>query len=143
MKRRSERSVETGAPTQRQLRVGEALRHALAELFERGNLRDPVLREASITVTEVRVSPDLRRATAFVVPLGGDGAEEVLEALRRAKPYIRAQIARSVSLKFAPDLAFEADGSFDYAERIDGLLQGARVENGRAARKKEETKESL
>ncbi len=109
-------------PSQRQLRVGEELRHALAEVLMRGNLRDPDLRDVSVTVTEVRVSPDLRRATAYVLPLGGDATPPVIAALGRAAPYLRGQIARLVRLKFTPALAFEADTAFDYARQIDRLL---------------------
>lgn len=110
-------------PRQRQLRVGEQLRHALAEVLGRGDLRDPDLSGAPVTVTEVRISPDLRNATAFVVPLGGGDATAVLAGLRRAAPYLRTQVARLVRLKFAPQLTFRADTSFDYASRIDALLQ--------------------
>lgn len=109
-------------PSQRQLRVGEELRHALAEIIARGDLRDPGLSGASVTVTEVRASPDLRHAVVFVVPLGGGGGEAVLAGLRRAAPYLQNRIARLVRLKFAPRLTFHADTSFDYAEKIDNLL---------------------
>lgn len=131
MTRRSQRVLQTKVPSQRQLRVGEALRHALAELLGRGAFREPALREASITVTEVRVAPDLRHATAFVMPLGGGEAGEIVEALRRASPYLRAQIARLVPLKFTPDLGFEADASFDRAARIEALLRAAEGEHER------------
>lgn len=123
MARRAQRALQAKPPSQRQLRVGEALRHALAELLGRGAFRERALREASITVTEVRVGPDLKHATAFVTPLGGGDAGEILEALRRATPYLRAQVARLVPLKFTPDLVFEADTSFDRAARIDALLR--------------------
>lgn len=111
------------APTQRQLRVGEEIRHALSATLMRGDLRDPVLKDASITVTEVRVSPDRRNATAFILPLGGEHAAEVLDALKRAAPFLRAQVAHAVRLRFAPALSFELDTSFDHAERISRLLQ--------------------
>lgn len=107
----------------RHLRVGEELRHALAELLARGNLRDPALKEISVTVSEVRVSPDLRSAVVFVVPLGGGPVDEVLEGLDRCAPYLRGQVARSVKLKFMPTLKFEADRSFDEASHIDSLLR--------------------
>ncbi len=112
------------SPGQRQLRVGEELRHALAELLARGDLRDPDLSGASITVTEVRVSPDLRSATAFVVPLGGGDATALLAGLRRAAPYLRTRVARLVRLKFAPQFTFQADATFDHASRIDALIEG-------------------
>ena len=111
------------SPGQRQLRVGEQLRHTLAEVLARGDLRDPDLSGASVTVTEVRVSPDLRNATAFIVPLGGGDATTVLAGLRRAAPYLRTRVARLVELKFAPRLTFRSDTSFDHASRVDALLQ--------------------
>ena len=111
------------APSQRQLRVGEELRHALAEVLAQGNIRDPEIKDLSITVTEVRISPDLRNATAFVTPLGGSHMAEAIEGLCRAAPFFRGQIARKVDLKFVPNLKFEADTSFDHASRIDRLLQ--------------------
>ncbi len=115
------------APTQRQLRVGEELRHALAWALERGDLRDPALAHTPVTVTEVRVSPDLRNATAFIVPLGGGDAGEVLAALRRARAYLRKRVADNVQLKYVPDLGFQEDDSFDAASRIDELLHDPRV----------------
>ncbi|MEE8203765.1 MAG: 30S ribosome-binding factor RbfA [Alphaproteobacteria bacterium] len=110
------------APSQRQLRVGEELRHALAEVLGRGDLRDPGLSGVSLTVTEVRVSPDLRNASAFVVPLGGGDAATVLAALGRAAPYLRGQVVRLVRLKFAPQFTFRADTSFDQASVVESLL---------------------
>ncbi|QQS14763.1 MAG: 30S ribosome-binding factor RbfA [Rhodospirillales bacterium] len=123
--RSSRSSTEIGGKprTPRQLRVGEELRHALAAVFERGDMRDPDLRGASITVTEVDVSPDLRNATAFVMPLGGADRERLLAAMRRAAPYFRAQLARAVELRHAPDLRFELDKGYDHAQRIDALLR--------------------
>jgi ribosome-binding factor A len=118
---------------QRPLRVGEELRHALARLFERGELRDPDLLDTAVTVTEVRVSPDLRRATAFVMPLGGLRQAEVMAALRRSAPYLRRVIARTVTLRLVPDLAFELDTAFDYASSVDGALRRAEVERDVAA----------
>lgn len=114
-------------PSQRQLRVGEELRHALADLFRRGDFHDPELADLNITVTEVRISPDLRNATAFVTPLGGGHAGEALVVLRRAAPFLRSQIARSVNLRYAPTLSFEADTSFDYASHIDSILHRPEV----------------
>ena len=115
----------TGAASQRQLRVGEELRHALAWLLERGDIRDPGLQGMTITVSEVQVSPDLRNATAFIVPLGGSDPAPVLAALNRARPFLRRCIARAVRLQFTPNLSFEADTSFDRASRIDSLLRGS------------------
>jgi ribosome-binding factor A len=113
--------------SQRQLRVGEALRHGLAELLERGEMRDPALREASITVTVVDVSPDLRNALAFVVPLGGQNADKLLAAMRRAAPFFRARLAKMLDLRFAPELRFELDRSFDHANAINKLLHTPEV----------------
>lgn len=114
--------------SQRQLRVGEALRHALAEFLARGELRDPGLAGESLTVSEVRVSPDLRRATAFVCRLGGGDMAGVLAGLERAAPRLNAVAARSLRLRNAPRLSFAADPSFDAAARISELLAaGARA----------------
>ncbi|MCW2235606.1 30S ribosome-binding factor RbfA [Azospirillum canadense] len=114
-------------PSQRQLRVGEELRHALAELLQRGDFHDPELAALNVTVTEVRISPDLRNATAFVTPLGGGHMDETLAALRRAGPFLRGQIARAINLRHAPTLSFEADTSFDYASHIDNILHSPAV----------------
>ena len=120
-------------PSQRQLRVGEELRHALAEVLNRRDMRDPVLREIPVTVTEVRATPDLRHATAFVVRLGGGDSGEVLAALARATPWLRAQVARMVQLKYAPDFSFRADASFDEVQRIETLLRDLDKEGGHAS----------
>ncbi len=109
--------------SQRQLRVGEELRHALAGVLGRGELRDPGVSGDPVTVTEVRVSPDLRNATAFFVPLGGGDATAALAGLNRAAPYLRTRVARLVHLKYAPRFTFVADTSFDYVHKI-GLLLG-------------------
>jgi ribosome-binding factor A len=108
---------------QRQLRVGEEVRHALAWILERGDIRDPVLAAIPITVTEVRISPDLRQATVFVMPLGGRDETAVMAALARAKGFFRRQIAHSVHLKFVPDLTFRIDRSFEQADRIARVLR--------------------
>jgi len=115
------------APSQRQLKVGEELRHALAWLLERGEIRDPGLKGVAVTVTEVRIGPDLRHATAFVVPLGGGGGEDVVAALNRAAPFVRRRMGRAVRLKYLPSLTFVADRSFDEAGRIDDLLRDPAV----------------
>ncbi|MGE5548309.1 MAG: 30S ribosome-binding factor RbfA [Solirubrobacterales bacterium] len=114
-------------PSQRQLRVGEELRHIIAAVIERGDFRDPDLAGRAITVTEVRVSPDLRNATVFVMPLGGGDVAGVLSGLKRARAYLRHELARSVDLRTVPDLRFEADTSFDEASRIDALLRSPEV----------------
>lgn len=116
------------AAGQRQRRVGEELRHLIARLLRDGNCRDPVLRDASITVSEVRVSPDLRNATVYVMPLGGAGASEILPALRRAAPFLRGLAAHDLALRYAPQLVFTLDQSFDQADRIAELLALPAVE---------------
>lgn len=115
------------APSQRQLRVGEEIRHVLAGVIERGDIHDPELRDVSITVTEVRVSPDLRHATVFVLPLGGGETAGLLAALSRAASYLQARIARQTRLRFTPQLRFEKDTSFEHAERIEALLARPKV----------------
>lgn len=115
-------------PSQRALRVGELVRHALADMLTRGEVHDPVLEGHLITVPEVRMSPDLRLATIYVMPLGGRDAQEVVEALDRHKKYLRGELARQVNLKFAPDIRFRVDERFDEAERIDKLLKRPEVQ---------------
>ena len=113
------------APSQRQLRVGEELRHVLSQVLERGDLNDPAVKDTPITVTEVRASADLKNATAFVVPLGGDAAvtNRVLEGLNRAAPYLRRVMAENVHLRHTPRINFLADASFDQAGHIEALLR--------------------
>jgi ribosome-binding factor A len=115
------------APSQRQLRVGELIRHVLAEMLTRGEIHDEVLTTHVVTVPEVRMSPDLKLATIYVVPLGGKDVEPVLGALARHKRFIRGEIAHAVNLKFAPDIRFMKDESFDEASRIDQLLDSPKV----------------
>jgi len=121
------RSEKHTGPSQRQLRVGELIRHALAEMLSRGEIYDPVLAAHVVTIPEVRLSPDLRLATIYVMPLGGKDVKEVLAALDRHKKYIRGEIAHEVNLKFAPDIRFMADETFDEADRIDELLRSPKV----------------
>ncbi|MCW5732646.1 MAG: 30S ribosome-binding factor RbfA [Enhydrobacter sp.] len=123
MPRRRATEKEHRAPGQRQLRVGEEIRHLLAELLERGNMRDPDLRDATITVTSVDVSPDLRNAVAFVMPLGGKDTERLLSALRRAAPWFRARVSEKAGLRSAPDIRFQLDQTFDEADKIGALLR--------------------
>ena len=118
--------------SQRQLRVGEALRHVLAELLMRGVVHDPLLAEANLTVSEVRMSRDLRHAVAYVTELGGDLRAELLEALTRAAPFLRGEAARRIHLKYAPTLSFQVDPSFAEAARIDALLARERASLERA-----------
>ena len=115
------------APSQRQLRVGEELRHAVAWILERGEIRDPGLGDAPVTVTEIRVSPDLRYATAYVMPLGGGNTTQVVATLNRAAPFIRRQIGRAVKLRYLPSINFVADSTFDQAQHIDALLRDPAV----------------
>jgi ribosome-binding factor A len=117
----------TKGPSQRALRAGELIRHALAEILARGEVHDPVIETHLVTVAEVRMTPDLRLATVYVMPLGGADEKEVLEALDRNRRYLRGEIARRVNLKFAPDLRFQIDASFDEGERIERLLRSPRV----------------
>ena len=118
----------TAEPSQRQLRVGELVRHALSELLARGDVHDPVLEGHLITVPEVRMSADLRLATIYVMPLGGRDVEPVLEALERHKRFLRGEIAHHVNLKFAPEIRFRVDERFDEAERIEKLLRTPAVQ---------------
>jgi ribosome-binding factor A len=113
--------------SQRQLRVGEELRHALSQVLARGELRDPHLTDVSLTVTEVRVSPDLKNATAFVVPLGGGDLEAVVAALNHAASFLRGQLGHEVRLRYTPRLSFQADHSFDEAAHINDILHHPRV----------------
>lgn len=117
----------TKGPTQRMLRVGEMVRHKLSELLSRGDVHDDVLAAHVITISEVRMSPDLRLATAYIMPLGGKGAEVVIPALDRHRKYIRGEIARSLDLRSAPDVRFRFDDTFDEVSRIDALLHSERV----------------
>ena len=112
-------------PSQRQLRVAEQIRHALVNIFQRGELRDPQLANISVTVSEVRVSPDLKKAKAFVMPLGGGETESLITAMGRAIPFIRYRLGQELTLKFVPTISFQADHSFDYAERISEVLKSA------------------
>jgi ribosome-binding factor A len=109
--------------SQRQLRVGETVRHAIADILAQGSVHDPELEGHIITVPEVRMSPDLKLATVYVMPLGGRDTDAVIAALDRNKKFLRGEVARRVNLKFAPDIRFRADERFDEAERIEKLLR--------------------
>ena len=113
--------------SQRQLRVGELVRHAVAEMLTRGDVHDPVIEAHLITVPEVRMSPDLRLATVYVMPMGGRDADEVVAAFDRHKKYMRTEIAHRINLKFAPDIRFRVDDRFAEAERIEKLLRSPEV----------------
>lgn len=110
------------------LRMAELVRHALAEIFSRGDIHDPVLETHVITIPEVSMTPDLRHATAYVMPLGGKNEREVIDALNRNKKYMRGVIAKKIQAKFAPDLHFRIDERFDRAEKIDKLLRQPEVQ---------------
>lgn len=119
---------ESRGPTQRQLRVAEEIRHVLAGVFGRGEMHDPELAGELITVTEVRIGPDLKHATAFVSRLGRSDIDALLPALKRATPFLRAQVAHALRLKFAPDLSFQPDHALEQAMKISELLHSPRVE---------------
>lgn len=114
-------------PSQRQLRVAEEIRHVLAGVFGRGEVRDHELVDVVITVTEVRIGPDLKRATVFVTRLGRTDVDQKLPALRRAAPFLRAQLAKTLRLRQVPDLSFQADTSLDHAMAVDALLRRPEV----------------
>jgi ribosome-binding factor A len=119
--------TQSAGPSQRALRVGELVRHAIADMLARGEVHDPVLEGHMNTVPEVRMSPDLRLATVYVMPLGGRDEKDVIEALDRNKRFLRGEIAHRVNLKFAPDLRFRVDDRFDEAARIEKLLASPAV----------------
>jgi ribosome-binding factor A len=128
MPRRSASHSRDIGQSQRQLRVGEMLRHALAEILSEGDIRDPNLIGVSVTVTQVKPSPDMRHATAFVEPLGGKNAKEIVAALNRNARYLRGEMGHRITLKFTPDLRFVEDQSFAEAEKIETLLKSTRVQ---------------
>jgi len=115
------------APSQRQLKVGETIRHALAEIFARGAIDDEVLARHSLTVPEVRMTPDLKLATVFVMTLGGSEADAAVEHLEQHKRYLRGLLAKRISMKFMPELRFKVDTSFEASARIDALLASPKV----------------
>ena len=123
----SKHARPSSGPSQRQLRVGELIRHALAEMFARGDIHDPTIEGHMITVPEVAMTADLRLATIYVMPLGGRDAKPVIEALERNKKFLRGEIARRINLKFAPDIRFRFDERFDEAERIEKILRTPEV----------------
>lgn len=121
------KTASAKAPTQRMLRIGELIRHRIAELLVRGDIHDDVIASHSITIPEVRISHDMRLATIYVMPLGGDDMKPVIDALERNKKYIRAQVAQTLNLRYAPDLRFREDQTFEEATRIDRLLDSPHV----------------
>jgi len=127
MPRHHKKSSAAGG-SQRQLRVGETVRHAVADILSQGSVHDPGLEGHIITVPEVRMSPDLKLATVYVMPLGGRDTDVVIAALERNKKFLRGEVARRVNLKFAPDIRFRVDERFDEAERIEKLLRTPAVQ---------------
>ena len=116
-----------GEPSQRMLRVAELIRHSMAELLTRGDVIDPVLEKHVVTVPRVRMSPDLKLATVFIMPLGGKDTDKVIAALESHRKYLRGEVARMVNLKFAPEIRFRMDDTFDNAAKIDALLNSEKV----------------
>jgi ribosome-binding factor A len=130
MSRRNNRptsSQQGHGPSQRQLRVGEMLRHALSDILRERDIRDPDLEGVSVTVTQVKPSPDMRHATVFVEPLGGKNADAIVEALNRHRGFLRGELGRTIELKFTPELRFVEDTSFAEAQRIERILHSERV----------------
>jgi ribosome-binding factor A len=125
---------EDRGPSNRQLRVGEMLRHALADIFFRGEIRDPDLDGVSVTVTQVKPSGDMRHATVYVEPLGGENPEKMVAALNRHKAFIRGEMGHRITLKFTPELRFVEDHSFAEAKKIEDLLRTERVRRDLAAK---------
>jgi ribosome-binding factor A len=123
----AKRPNKRAGASQRQLRVGELVRHAVSEMLIRGDVHDPVLEGHLITIPEVRMTPDLRLATVYVMPLGGRDRDAVLAALERNKRYLRGEVAHRINLKFAPDIRFLIDDRFEEAERIEKLLRTPQV----------------
>ena len=124
---RSRNASTPDGQSQRQLRVGELVRHALSDILGRGEVQDPALSGAVVTVPEVRMSPDLKLATAYVMPLGGRNGEAVVAALGRNARFLRGEVARRVALRFSPELRFRLDRSFEEASRLDALLRSEPV----------------
>jgi ribosome-binding factor A len=115
-------------PSQRQLRVGEMLRHSMAEILRRGEIRDPDLVGVSVTITQVKPSPDMRHATVFCEPLGGKNARQIIAALNKHKGFLRGELGHLITMKFTPDLRFVEDESFAEAEKIENILKSSRVQ---------------
>ena len=125
-------------PSQRQLRVGEALRHALAEILRRNDIRDPDLEGVSVTITQVKPSPDMRYATVYCEPLGGQNAKEIVAALNKHKGFLRGEMGHMIATKFTPDLRFVEDESFAEAKKIEDILRSPEVQRDLAAPGEEE-----
>lgn len=134
----NKRSTPGQGPSQRQLRVGELIRHALAEMLSRGEVHDETIASHMITVPEVAMTADLRLATIYVMPLGGRDAKPVIAALEKHRKFLRGEIARRVNLKFAPDIRFRFDERFDEAERIEKILRTPEVQRDLATKEDDE-----
>jgi ribosome-binding factor A len=126
-RKKSSSAHSAKGPSQRMLRVGELIRHKVAEMLIRGDIHDDVIASHSITIPEVRISPDMKIATVYVMPLGGKSVKPVIEALTRNKKYIRTQVAQTLDLRYAPDIRFREDETFEEATRIDRLLDSPKV----------------
>ena len=124
--RKSTKATE-GPASQRQLRVGELIRHVLADVLVRGEVHDPALDGVVVTVSEVRMTPDLKHANVFIMPLGGKGVDTILPAFDRNKRFLRGEVAHRVNLRYAPDLHFRLDTSFDQGQKIDAILRSPEV----------------
>jgi len=125
-------------PSQRELRVGEALRHALAEVLTRNEIRDPELEGVSVTITQVKPSPDMRYATVYCEPLGGRNAKEIVAALNRHKGFLRGEMCHRITMKFTPELRFVEDESFAEAQKIETILKSPEVQRDLTASHDEE-----
>jgi len=130
--------ARAAGPSQRQLRVGEVLRHTLSDILSRGEVRDPDLEGVSVTVTQVKPSADLRHAIVFCEPLGGKNADRVIEALNRHRGFLRGVLGHAIRLRFTPELRFAEDDSFAEAEKIETLLKSARVQRDLKAEREDE-----
>ena len=132
------RDAGPGGPTQRQLRVGEMLRHALADVLRQNDIRDPDLDGVSVTITQIKPSPDMRYATVYCEPLGGGNAKEIVAALNRHKGFLRGEMGHRIAMKFTPDLRFVEDESFAEAQKIETILKSPEVQRDLSAPDDEE-----
>jgi ribosome-binding factor A len=130
-----------GEPSQRMLRVAELIRHAMAQLLSRGEVNDPDLAGLVVTVPTVKMSPDLKLATVYVMPLGGKAQDQIVTILERHKKFLRTEVAHQVNLKYAPEIRFRVDESFANAAKIDALLQSAKVAQDLAAPAQDDSEE--
>jgi ribosome-binding factor A len=140
------RNVHSAGPSQRQLRVGEMLRHALSDILRSRQIRDSDLEEVSVTITQVKPSGDMRHATVYCEPLGGKNAKAIVDALNRHRGFLRGELGQAISLKFTPELRFVEDTSFAEAEKIESLLKSPRVrrdlEKAKRVREEDDSQET-